>query len=90
MKERERGTRRYKVDPSKESETEFIDVDLLLHLYVEQFKSNRLTQREKFVRLFKNSIDSQEPAIDIEKFMFDSRDYRQKANTPFVDFPGRI
>ena len=75
MKERERGTRRYKVDPSQESETEFIDVDLLLHLYVEQFKSN---------------IDSQEPAIDIEKFMFDSRDYRQKANTPFVDFPGRI
>ena len=76
MKEREKGTRRYKVDPSKESETEFIDVDLLLHLYVEQFKSNRLTQLDKFVRLFKNMIESEDPAINIDKFMFDSRDYR--------------
>jgi len=76
MKEREKGTRRYKVDPSQESETEFIDVDLLLHLYVEQFKSNRLIQLDKFVRLFKNMIDSEDPAINIDKFMFDSRDYR--------------
>ena len=76
MKEREKGTRWYKVDPSQESETEFIDVDLLLHLYVEQFKSNRLTQLDKFVRLFKNMIDSEDPAINIDKFMFDSRDYR--------------
>jgi hypothetical protein len=76
MKEREKGTRRYKVDPSQESETEFIDVDLLLHLYVEQFKSIRLTQLDKFVRLFKNMIDSEDPAINIDKFMFDSRDYR--------------
>jgi hypothetical protein len=81
---------KFKAEPSHDYDTEYVDVDRLLHLYVEQFKLARELQRPKYTRLLMRILSEKQPDFTLDRFQFATKDFCMKAETPFLSHPAGL
>jgi hypothetical protein len=82
--------RRYKATPEDEFETEFIDVDVLLELYVEEFQAKRKQNlkdlQKEFMRYYSNRKEGVFTTEEIDKIVGQS--VPTISPSAFVKYPG--
>lgn len=83
--------KRFRAAKTKNFETEYIDLDKLFNLYLEQFKAARLALSMKYEKMFyrlRNELDS----LTLEKIHDYAKNYRYipKVQVELMIYPSRI
>ena len=80
-----------KFDPLDKVNSEFIEVDKLLSIYIEVYKQSKYSQKMKFEKMAMRLEKDTDADITVERLISISKDFKQlKENPPFQDFAGPI
>ena len=84
--------KKIKKDPSDDYDTEYVDVDVLMTMYVDWFKSFKVQQQQKLMKQFQRVIDGagESSELSIDNISSIMSNLQQKQNYQFLSFGGNI